>query len=147
MPKAIDYVKTQIYKLVCKDEEVEDVYVGSTVDFGARRCRHRSDCHNDNSQSYNLYVYRFIRDHGGFCNWSMVLIEKYPCLSKKEAYKRERYNADLLGSTLNSLVASRTKEEYYQEKKEYILKRNKAYRLLKSFEPSKRRFLMTCKIA
>ena len=42
MPKKnIDYSKTIIYKIVCKDLAVKDVYVGSTTHFINRKYGHK----------------------------------------------------------------------------------------------------------
>jgi hypothetical protein len=39
MPKTtIDYSKTVIYKIVCNDLDVKDIYIGSTTEFTKRKC-------------------------------------------------------------------------------------------------------------
>jgi len=122
--KPIDYSKTLIYKIVCNDLNVKDLYVGSTTDFRKRKTRHKSDCNNQNSKEYKFNVYQFIRDNGGFDNWTMVLVEKYPCETSLEKLKRERYWYETLGATLNKQVPSQTQQEYakqyYVENKEII---------------------------
>ena len=124
--KPIDYSKTLIYKIVCNDLNVKDLYVGSTTDFRKRKTRHKSDCNNQNSKKYKFNVYQFIRDNGGFDNWTMVLVEKYPCETSLEKLKRERYWYETLGATLNKQVPSQTQQEYakqyYVENKEIINK-------------------------
>ena len=40
--KEIDYSKTVIYKIVCNDLNVKDVYVGHTTDFTKRKATHKS---------------------------------------------------------------------------------------------------------
>lgn len=42
---------------MCKNSEITDVYVGSTINFNNRYIVHKSDCNNENSKNYNLYVY------------------------------------------------------------------------------------------
>jgi hypothetical protein len=93
MPKRIiDYSKTIIYKIVCKDTEIKDVYVGSTTQFTKRKASHKNACHNKkNWYMYTLDVYLFIRLNGGWDNWEMIEIEKYPCKDGNEARARERY--------------------------------------------------------
>ena len=113
MPKiAIDYSKCVIYKLVCKDINVTDVYIGHTTQFTKRKYQHKSNSHNIDNKLYHLPVYAFIREHGGFDNWDMVLIENYSCSNQLEALRRERYYLELLQATLNSRIPSRTNEEY-----------------------------------
>jgi predicted GIY-YIG superfamily endonuclease len=55
MPKRIiDYSKTIIYKIVCKDTEIKDVYVGSTTQFTKRKASHKSACHN--KKDWQIYM-------------------------------------------------------------------------------------------
>lgn len=113
--KEIDYSKALIYKIVCRDLSVTDLYVGSTTDLCRRRACHKSKCNNPNAQNYNLSVYQFIREHGGWNAWDVVMIELFPCESKIELHSRERHFIELLGATLNSNVPTRTQKELYQE--------------------------------
>lgn len=91
MPKTpMNYKNTIIYKIVCKDLSIDDCYVGHTTDFVARRCRHKSAYHlEEKKQHYKLYT--MIRENGGWDNWTMVEIEKFPCNDRNEAAARERY--------------------------------------------------------
>jgi hypothetical protein len=99
--KEIDYSKTVIYKIVCDDLNVTDNYVGSTTDFRKRKSTHKSICNNPNSKDYNRKIYQTIRDNGGWDNWTMIEIEKYPCTDNNEALARERYWVEKLNSSLN----------------------------------------------
>ena len=123
MPKVpIDYSKTCIYKLVHKDDiNNEYVYIGSTSNFAKRKDSHKSSCTNSTSQSYNNPKYTYIRDNGGWDNWVMVEIEKFPCNDKREAETRERYWIEFYKSKLNSIVPTRTNAEYYQDNLEYYV--------------------------
>ena len=127
-----DYSNTIIYRIFQKDDETE-CYVGSSVEYKARKSKHRSICNNPNSNSYNFPVYQFIRAHGGWENFECDIIEEYPCLSKTEKLARERYWVKLVG-TLNSNIPGRSQkdtEEYYKEyskdNKERISKCKKDY--------------------
>jgi len=112
MPKtAIDYSKTIMYKIVCKDLNIKDLYVGHTVSFTKRKCKHSSDCSNDNSKGHNTKVYQFIRANGGWNNWQMIEIEKYNCDDGNEARARERYWCEQLQATLNQVCPMRSVEE------------------------------------
>lgn len=80
MPKKeIDYSKTVMYKIVCKDLSVKDCYVGSTTGFTIRKTQHKWSSKNNKKM---LKVYICIRDNGMWDNWEMILIEKYPCADK-----------------------------------------------------------------
>ena len=80
MPKKpIDYNNTIIYKIVCNNLDIKDVYVGHTTDFTKRKHQHKHICNNVNSKSHNFKVYNSIRENGGWDNWSMIEIEKFEC--------------------------------------------------------------------
>ena len=112
MPKlAIDYSNTLMYKFVCNDLNVTDNYVGHTTHWINRKNGHKSKCNNSNSPRYNLKVYQMIREHGGWDNWQMIEIEKYPCNDSNEATARERYWYDELNSTMNTNKPKTTDEE------------------------------------
>ena len=121
MPKKdIDYSKTIMYKLICIDPKITDIYVGHTTNFRQRKGGHRTCCNNANSKSYNTLVYKFIRDNGGWTNWDMIEIEKYPCNDSNEARSRERYWFEKLEATLNCDYPERSVEEYRTVNKERI---------------------------
>ena len=49
MPKKIiDYSKTIIYKIVCNDLNITDLYIGHTTNFIKRKATHKSNCNNIN---------------------------------------------------------------------------------------------------
>jgi hypothetical protein len=130
--KPIDYSKSMIYMLCCKDATIQDKYVGSTTDDNKRKHFHKVACTDANSKAHNCYVYQFIRENGGFDNWEMVLVEKYPCASKLELLQRERYWTEKLGATLNTQVQGYyyalghngyhaiKNKEYYENNKEKV---------------------------
>lgn len=127
--KVIDYSKGLIYKIVCKDLEVKDLYVGSTTDLCRRRYEHKKNCTHSCSKHHHLFVYRFIREHGDWDNWDVILVELYPCGTKEQLLARERHHIEQLGATLNKNIPSRTPEQYREENSEVIAERAKQYRL------------------
>lgn len=96
-----DYSKTIIYKIVCKDPTITSFYIGSTTNFTKRKYCHKICCNNENNKKYNFQIYQTIRNNGGFENWSMILIEDFPCENKREAEKREQYWKDELKPDMN----------------------------------------------
>ncbi len=124
----INYSKTIMYKLCCNDVNIKDVYVGHTTDFITRKAGHKCNCNNEKRKDYNIYVYKFIRENGGWSNWNMVMLEEYPCNSKLEATKRERELMEELNSTLNKVIPTRTYKEYCNDTLNYQSKRHKEYR-------------------
>ena len=125
--KNINYNNTIIYKLVCNDVNIKDCYVGHTTDYARRKQIHKSVCKNENGKLYNLNVYSFIRDTGGWNNWSMIVIEKYNCNTSLEAKQKERHFIEQLQATLNSNIPSRTKQEYYNDNKDKIVENKQKY--------------------
>lgn len=120
----INYSNGVIYKIVCNDLDCKDLYVGSTTNFTNRKNLHKSACTNENSKRYNLKVYKSIRANGGWNNWSMVLIEHYPCKDGNELRAKERLWYEQLNGTLNSCIPNRSQKEqikeYYKNNKEKI---------------------------
>jgi hypothetical protein len=115
----IDYTKTIIYKIVCNDLTIRDVYVGHTTNFINRKAKHKSDCNNPNSKSYNFKIYNSIRNNGGWLHWSMIEIEKFQdCNDINEASAKERYYYEVFNAKLNTNCPGRNNKEY---KKEYYL--------------------------
>jgi hypothetical protein len=128
MPRRnIDYSKTIIYKIVCNDLNIKDIYVGSTTDFTRRKSSHKSTCNNELSKSFNFKVYKYIRENDGWDNWNMVEIEKYSCHDSNESKARERYWIELLKSSLNQYIPTRTQKEANKANKDIISSRLKVY--------------------
>ena len=123
-----------IYKIY--NPECDYIYVGSTRDMVSRKHRHKSDCNNVNSPSYNYKVYKTIRDNGGFENFHIVVLEIMPHVTKLQAEIQEDvYRLDLHAS-MNSKKATRgdiTVAEYYKQyqidNKQHISERKKQYRI------------------
>ena len=107
-----DYSKTVIYKIVCKDTNVKEIYVGHTTEFVKRKSSHKRCCNNKNSKKNNIKVYKIIRENGGFENFDMIEVEKYPCDNLKDAITREGYWYKILKGTLNSCVPGRSRDDY-----------------------------------
>ena len=125
------YSNTVIYKIVCKDVNINLVYVGHTINFNRRRLDHKTKCNNAKSKSYNSKKYSEIRNNGGWSNFNMIEIEKYPCSNKYEACKREQHYYEKLNANLNDCVpGSRfiSQKQYNEQNKERIKLYQKAYK-------------------
>ena len=127
----VDYSKGLIYKLCCNDANITDIYVGSTVNFRARKNKHKHQVTNENNKDYNSKKSKFIRDTGGWENWQMVLIEYYAAKDYRDLERREREWYDILNSGLNSIRPYTSAEEkkeqqaesykkYYDKNKEHF---------------------------
>ena len=130
MPKEnIDYSNTIIYKIVCKDVNIKDCYVGSTTNFTNRKQQHKNHSQPNNPKS-DLYVYNFINQNGGWENWEMIEIEKYNAIDHNEVLKKERYWLEELKATLNKarpIITKEEKEEYQQKYRENNKDKMKEY--------------------
>ena len=118
------YKKGFIYKLVCNDTNVIENYIGSACCFSKRKRHHKTCCNNVNSKEYNHYKYIFIREHGGWENWSMILVKEFLCNSKRELEAEERTQMELIGGQLNVNRPFVSEEE----KKEESVKLSRKYR-------------------
>lgn len=130
--------KGYIYKLCIKDGSVSDIYIGSTTNPKVRKYDHKKHSKNINGKQYNYYVYQFIREHGTFDNWDMIILEKLENIDKHELRKKERYYIEQLKPTLNQVIPMNyingdkwnQKEyfsKYYEIKKDKFMKHNHEY--------------------
>ena len=113
-----DYSKGVIYTI----RTFDSVYVGSTTNFTRRKHEHKSYITNENCKSYNLKLYKTIRENG---EWIMKPIKKFPCETKlqleiEEDQIRRELNADL---NMNSCGTGLSKLEY--DKQRYLNNRDK----------------------
>jgi uncharacterized protein with ParB-like and HNH nuclease domain len=131
MPRTtIDYSNTIIYKIVCNDPNITDLYVGHTTNFTNRKYRHRDNSINDSRKASHCKVYTTIRENGGWYNWSMIEIEKFSCVDENEAKARERYWIETLNCSLNSYIPLRTSKEYWESHKQRKKELDAKYRQL-----------------
>jgi len=126
MPKKnIDYSKTIIYKIVCEDLAVKDVYIGSTTNYTKRKWNHKCYCNSKSYKYKDRLIYKVINDNGGWENWEMIEIEKYPCVDGNESTKRERHYYELLNATMNKCIPNRLLNDEEREKQNVELLRRK----------------------
>jgi len=104
MPKTdIDYSNTIIYKITCKSPDVNEVYVGHTTNFVQRKFSHKQSCTNIKSPNHNFKLYQVIRQHNGWDNWNMEIVNFFNCKDSYEARQKEQEYFVLLKATLNSI--------------------------------------------
>jgi hypothetical protein len=144
MPRLpINYDNVYFYKIVCKDLNIAECYVGHTTHFINRKNKHKNVCIDVNNNHHEYPIYKFIRDNGGWDNWDMILIEQCTCESALDARKRERGYMEHLKATLNVRVPSRSgkewrddnkdkyqeyRKEYYEQHKDELRVKEKIYR-------------------
>lgn len=111
MPKeTIDYSNTIIYKIYCKNDFINDMYVGHTTNFQQRKYAHKIACNNIKN---NLKIYNIIRNNGGWDNWNMIEIARYNCKNSTEARIKEQEHYSSLNASLNSCPPYVDKINYF----------------------------------
>ena len=85
---------TTVYKIVCKDTSIKDTYLDKTKNF--KRCQIRHKYRYDNN--YDIKLYKFIRENGGYDNFEFVIISVDDYYNKI----KEQMYIDLVRPTLNS---------------------------------------------
>jgi hypothetical protein len=115
MEKNPDYSKTIIYKIIPNNSELNYCYIGNTTNVKQRLNNHYSNCININSKSYNILLYKTIRENGGWDEWSLIEIEHFPCSNGTEARQREQYYIMKYNSNLNAVRSYRTEEEKLEQ--------------------------------
>ena len=146
MTKFTAYIYLLLHKK-CKGEVTLefDHYGGSTTNWKKRDTYHRIRCSDLNDPKSNYKVYQYIREHGDYDNWEMVLVETVEVESKQELRKIEAYWIKFTGATLNQIIPGRTPKEYLEQNKEKILERKKKhYEQNKAEINAKKREKYTC---
>ena len=91
-----------IYKIFSKDSNIEEVYIGSSkTTLGKRFGDHRYNCNNFGCPKYNQYKYKFMRQHGGFDNWDIIILEKYDDIDEFDLLLEERKYIESFEKVLN----------------------------------------------
>lgn len=103
-----DYNKGKIYKVHC-NETGEDYYGSTTHTLEKRISLHKSRLKTERYCKSRQIIVRG--------NFEMVLVEDFPCLTKKELNVRERYYIDNFPN-INHVVPTRTVKEYQEHHKE-----------------------------
>jgi len=100
-------------------------YIGKTIDFNDRIKQHKSNCYNTNYSSYNIKLYKTIRDNGGIDNFKFMELDKIIFNKDEdgiEIRKMEQNFIELFNANLNSNRAynsieytKKQQKQYYQE--------------------------------
>jgi hypothetical protein len=114
------------YKIISKDENIKEIYIGKTTNFKERIRTHKSNCNNENGKFYNYKIYKIIRENGGWNNFDIIEIETNEYDNKDSAIK-ERELIEELNANLNIVIPSRTRKEYYEKNIEKIKEKRNIY--------------------
>jgi len=100
-----------IYKLICKDKKINQIYIGSTINLINRISLHKRDCLTKNTK-----LYKCIRNNGGFKNWEFKKIANIVSENNKDIRKLERFYFEHYKPVLNKNYPIRSRAEYRQVK-------------------------------
>ena len=122
------YLPAFVYKITCNDPEIRESYIGSTYNFRSRLNAHKTSCENPKSSKYNYKLYKFIRNNGGWGNFTMKVLYGIEVFDKMELLELEKKTINIIKPSLNCQVPLRTRSEYYQDNKQKILDDVRSYR-------------------
>ena len=97
--------KACIYKLVCKNPEKSEIYIGSTKNVYQRAYNHYLSSINTNSKEYNLKKNIYIRENGGWDNFELKKLCDVEYTENIELRKKEQEYIDALKPSLNKFRA------------------------------------------
>ena len=113
MGRATNYSNCYIYHIVDSDKVVH--YVGSTSNFNSRKSKHKWNCTHEHCKEYNLDIYKYIRENGGFDNFEIIPIRKIDNVSNKTELRiAEREEMEKYTGLKNMRGSYATKEEKLQ---------------------------------
>ena len=87
-----------IYKIECNGE----FYIGSSKKLSTRINQHRYCCNKEGNPKYYLPIYKYIREHGGFDNVIISIINNVDITDLIEQKKEEQKIIDDLNPLLNT---------------------------------------------
>lgn len=90
-----------IYKIY-EIKNIEIFYIGSTNNFKKRKYSHKKNTMNKRSKGYSLKIYKYIRECGGWDNFTMEIYELIDTIDRKECLKREHEIVNDLKPSLNT---------------------------------------------
>ena len=100
-----------IYKILINDK----FYIGSTNNLNRRYRQHKYSCTKEGNKKYNLPLYKYIRNNGGWENCNFSIIEEIVTTDLLKQKEREQEIITKLNPTLNSASAF----SHVDSKKEY----------------------------
>ena len=113
----VNYQLGKIYKII--DNTNGNIYIGSTCEPTLAR-RLSQHCGNyrfylNKENKKNSTSFKIIENN----DYSICLIEKYPCNSKDELHAKERFYIENI-KCVNKYIPNRTSKEYVQDNREKI---------------------------
>jgi len=108
-----------VYKIYSKDTEDPNVYIGSTNNYKKRMWDHKTRCNNHEVYGHHYFLYKYIRQNGGWDNFQSEIIHEFECKDDKEKRMMEQEYINRYSFGLNSWKAFSTVDERKEYEKEY----------------------------
>ena len=102
--------EVSIYKLYSEAPEIMEMYIGCTKTLFTHIRKQYYTCHASTTSRHNVYLYRIIREHGGWNDWIYEILETVT-LTTIERRKLKRHYIETLKATLNTYLPTRTARE------------------------------------
>lgn len=113
----VNYKNSKIYRLVCNT--TGNQYIGCTTSsLSIRLCQHKKSYYDGKNNLTSLIL---IND-----NFSIILIEDYPCERKEQLLQRQRYYIETM-DCVNEVSPLKTHRDWYDENKEDYIARQKIW--------------------
>lgn len=125
----VNYNQCYIYKISSKNENITQCYIGSTTNIKKRFSTHKNSTNNENNRNYNMGLYKFIRDNGGFDEFKFEILEELSCNNKQELHTIEKNYIIQNDNVLNLKIPTRTRKQYYDENSDKIKEYQKKLRI------------------
>ena len=120
-----DYSRGKIYRLVCN--ETGEQYIGSTIRTLAERLsNHTREAKNEKMACKSKQI--ILRG-----DYSIVLVEEYPCENRNQLERRERHYIETM-ECINYNIPTRTHQEWVEVNKEKIAEQHRLYQQEKKEE-------------
>lgn len=130
----VNYENSKIYKLI--NPITSKIYIGSTTrDLKTRLREHKSIYKTGKEKREKSYL---LFNDDDIVN--IELIELVNCKDKKELHDRELYYIQKI-DCVNKYIPNRTPEQYYQDSKLEICKKNKEYYSIKENNDKKQKYM------
>ena len=102
MPKVkINYAEMLFYKISCLCPNITQVFIGHTTNVNQRKHILKKQTQ---SETYYSDMIEFIKNSGGWENWTLQILEKYKCKTHIDIVLREIYHSDILNKKTSVVV-------------------------------------------
>jgi len=96
--KYVDYSKTYVYLLTCKNPSISDRYISYTTNLTQRKYKHKRETLD---LSIQTKLYHCIRKNGGWTNWKCTILEECDCNNEFQAKERANFHILKMKPNLN----------------------------------------------